>query len=294
MRATRPPQAELEAIARRLRRHIIRSTTAAGSGHPSSSLSMVEILVALFFGGVLRHDPRRPDWPDRDRFILSKGHGAPGLYAALAERGYFPVEWLDTLRRIGSPLEGHPNMRRCPGVEASTGSLGQGLSIGIGHALAARMDGRAYRVYVLLGDGESEEGQVWEAAMTAAKYALDNLTAIVDFNRYQQTGPVDVVMPTLEPLLAKWAAFGWHTIEIDGHDLDQIFDAFHEARSIRGRPQAILAHTVKGKGVPDIERETRGNKMHGAALSPEQAERALAWLEDGGPRAPDTSNRPGR
>jgi transketolase len=294
VRATRPPQAELEAIARRLRRHIIRSTTAAGSGHPSSSLSMVEILVALFFGGVLRHDPRRPDWPDRDRFILSKGHGAPGLYAALAERGYFPVEWLDTLRRIGSPLEGHPNMRRCPGVEASTGSLGQGLSIGIGHALAARMDGRAYRVYVLLGDGESEEGQVWEAAMTAAKYALDNLTAIVDFNRYQQTGPVDVVMPTLEPLLAKWAAFGWHTIEIDGHDLDQIFDAFDEARSIRGRPQAILAHTVKGKGVPDIERETRGNKMHGAALSPEQAERALAWLEDGDARAPDTSTRPGR
>lgn len=274
-----PSTAELEAIARRLRRHIIRSTTAAGSGHPSSSLSMVEILVALFFSGVLRHDPKNPRWQDRDRFILSKGHGAPGLYAVLAERGYFPMAWLNTLRRIGSPLEGHPNMRRLPGLEASTGSLGQGLSLGIGHALAARLDRRDYRVYVMIGDGESQEGQVWEAAMTAAKYGLDNLTAILDFNRYQQTGALAEVMPALEPVRAKWQAFGWHTIEIDGHDLREVFAALDEARSTRGKPQIIIAHTVKGKGVPLIEAD-RGNKFHGAALTPEQAEAALGQIPE--------------
>lgn len=274
---TRPGTADLEGVARRLRRHIVRSTTAAGSGHPSSSLSMVEILVALFFGGVLRHDPKNPKWPDRDRFILSKGHGAPGLYAVLAERGYFPLAWLDTLRRIGSPLEGHPNVRRVPGLEASTGSLGQGLSIAIGHALAARLDGRAYRVYVMIGDGENQEGQVWEAAMTAAKYGLDNLTAILDFNGYQQTGAVAEVMPALEPVRAKWEAFGWHTIEIDGHDFPQVFAALDEAQRIRGKPQILIAHTVKGKGVRLIEAD-RGNKFHGAALTREQAEAALAEL----------------
>ncbi|MDP2952415.1 MAG: transketolase, partial [Chloroflexota bacterium] len=171
---------QLQDETRLIRRHIITMTTAAGSGHPSSSLSAVEILVALYFGGVLRHDPSRPAWPDRDRFILSKGHGCPVLYAILAERGYFPLEWLSTLRQIGSPLEGHPNMLRVPGLEASTGSLGQGLSIGLGHALAARLDGRDYHVYVLIGDGECDEGQVWEAAMGAKKYKVDNLTAIMD------------------------------------------------------------------------------------------------------------------
>ncbi len=277
MRQSRPPKAELEAIARTLRRDIIRSTTAAGSGHPSSSLSLVEILVALFFGGVLRHDPKSPTWPDRDRFILSKGHAAPGLYSALGRRGYFPVEWLDDLRKTGSPLEGHPNMRRLPGLEASTGSLGQGLSIGIGHALAGRLDRRDYRVYVVIGDGENQEGQVWEAAMTAAKYELDNLTAILDLNRYQQTGALENVMPALEPVLAKWAAFGWHTIEIDGHDLEQLFGALDEALTIRGRPQIIIAHTVKGKGVRLLEEHT-GNKLHGIALSPADAEVALSEI----------------
>lgn len=238
---------------------------------------MVEILVALFFGGVLRHDPKNPTRPDRDRFILSKGHGAPGLYAVLAERGYFPVEWLDDLRQTGHPLEGHPNMRRLPGIEASTGSLGQGLSIGIGHALAARLDKRDYRVYVVIGDGESQEGQVWEAAMTAAKYEIDNLTAILDLNRYQQTGALESVMPALEPVLAKWAAFGWHAIEIDGHDVEQVLEALDEARSIVGRPQIIIAHTVKGKGVRVLE-EHYANRMHGIALTREQAETALAEI----------------
>jgi transketolase len=238
---------------------------------------MVEILVALYFGGVLRHDPAKPTWPERDRFILSKGHGAPGLYAALAERGYFPVEWLENLRKTGHPLEGHPNMRRVPGVEASTGSLGQGLSIGIGHALAARLDGRDSRVYVLIGDGEAQEGQVWEAAMTAAKYELDNLTAILDLNRFQQTGRLEDVMPALEPVLAKWGAFGWHVIELDGHDLDAIFDALEEAGTIRGRPQILIAHTVKGKGVSAIENHD-GNKLHGVALTPEEARVALAEI----------------
>ncbi|HEU4480506.1 MAG TPA: transketolase, partial [Actinomycetota bacterium] len=180
-------ESELADVARRLRSHIVRATTAAASGHPSSSLSMVEILTTLYFGGVLRYDASVPQDPDRDRFILSKGHGAPGLYAALAEAGYFPVEDLLSLRKLGSPLEGHPNMCRVPGVEASTGSLGQGLSIGIGHALAARIDGRDFRVYVMCGDGETEEGQVWEAVMHAGNHGIDNLTLVIDHNGYQQT-----------------------------------------------------------------------------------------------------------
>src|SRR2546421_7442511 len=179
---------ELTAKAKAIRRAIIPSTTAAGSGHPTSSLSGVEIATALYFGGILRYDPSNPHWPQRDRFILSKGHAAPLLYAVLAEAGYFSTDRLMSLRKIGSPLEGHPNMRRLPGVEASTGSLGQGLSIGIGHALATRSDGFDSRVYVMLGDGEFDEGQVWEAAMSAARFKLDNLVAIVDQNGYQQTG----------------------------------------------------------------------------------------------------------
>ncbi len=238
---------------------------------------MVEILTALFFGGVLRHDPDRPDWPDRDRFILSKGHGAPGLYAVLAERGYFPVERLAELRQIGSPLEGHPNMRRLPGIEASTGSLGQGLSIGIGHAIAARLDDRDCRTYVVVGDGEAQEGQVWEAAMTADRYGLDNLTAILDFNRYQQTGALEDVMPALEPVPEKWRAFGWHVTEVDGHDLSEVFAALDEVRGVDDRPQIIVAHTVKGKGVRLIE-EDPGNKKHGVALTEEEAREALAEL----------------
>src|SRR5207245_324135 len=207
--------AELKAHAKSIRKGIITSTTTAGSGHPTSSLSGVEIAVALFFGGILRYDPKNPDWPDRDRLILSKGHAAPLLYAVLAEAGYFSTDLLSTLRKIDSPLEGHPNRRRLAGVEASTGSLGQGLSIGIGAALAGRLDQKDYRVYVMTGDGEIEEGQVWEAVMAAHKYQLDNLVAIVDQNGYQQTGATAEVMD-LKPLAPRFKAFGWAAHEIDG------------------------------------------------------------------------------
>lgn len=262
----------LEEITRRLRRDIITSTTTAGSGHPSTSLSMVEVVTVLYFGGVLRYDPADPLMPDRDRFILSKGHGAPGLYAVLAEAGYFSVDELNTLRKLGSPLEGHPNMNRLPGVEASTGSLGQGLSLGIGHALGARIDGRGYRVYVMQGDGESEQGQVWEAIMYAGNHGLDNLTLIIDRNGYQQTGAVDDIQP-LDPLEDKLRAFRWEVRTVDGHSLSEVADAFNWARGISGSPQAIVANTVKGKGVSLLE-ATPG-KFHGKPLTKEQLEVAL-------------------
>lgn len=259
-------------IAKRLRAHIVRSTTAAGSGHPSSSLSMVEILTTLYFGGVLRYEPSRPHDPDRDRFILSKGHGAPGLYAVLAEAGFFPASELSTLRKLGSPLEGHPNMCRLPGVEASTGSLGQGLSIGIGHAVAGKLDGRDYRVYVIVGDGETEEGQVWEALMFAGNRRLDNLTLIFDRNRNQQTAAVDKVQP-LDPLDVKVEAFGWAVTTIDGHSLDEVERAFEWARSTRGRPQAIVAETVKGKGVSLLE--AGQDRWHGKPIPADEEAKAL-------------------
>ncbi|HYN37199.1 MAG TPA: transketolase [Actinomycetota bacterium] len=259
-------------IAKQLRRDIIVSTTAAASGHPSTSLSMVEVLTALYFGGVLRYDPDNPKDPERDRFILSKGHGAPGLYAALAEAGYFPREDLVTLRKLGSPLEGHPNMCRLPGVEASTGSLGQGLSIGVGHSLAGRLDQRDYRVYVMVGDGESEEGQVWEAIMYAGNHGVDNLTVIFDRNGYQQTDAVDNIQP-LDPLDGKLASHKWQTTEIDGHSLEEVHAAFDWARGVSGAPQAILARTIKGKGVALLE-EAPG-KWHGKPLPPDEAEKAL-------------------
>ena len=264
----------LATTARRLRRHIITMTTAAGSGHPSSALSMVELLTALYFGGVLQHDPQHPRWPDRDRFILSKGHGCPALYAALAEAGYFPCDWLEHLREIGWPLEGHPKRHPDLGIEAAAGSLGQGLSIAIGHALAARLDNRALRVYCLLGDGECQEGQVWEAAMAAAHFGLDNLTAIIDHNKYQQTGPVFETMD-YRPFADKWRASRWHVEEIDGHDQQAVLDAFHRVQPVTGQPQVIIAHTVKGKGVSLLENDF---SWHGKALSPEQAEAALAEI----------------
>lgn len=263
---------KLEELTRRIRRDIVVATTAAGSGHPSSSLSMVELCTALFFGGVLRYDPDNPQDPDRDRFILSKGHAAPGLYSVLAEAGYFPTEDLVTLRKIGSPLEGHPNMNRLPGVEASTGSLGQGLSIGVGHALAARLDGRDSRVYVIVGDGESGEGQLWEAVMYAGNHALDNLTCIVDHNGYQQTGAVADIQP-LDPLTQKYEAFGWAAREIDGHSLDEVTEAFDWVLGVEGRPQAIIARTVKGKGVSLLEADP-GN-WHGKPIPPEEEAKAL-------------------
>jgi transketolase len=274
-----PNIAELEAIARRLRRTIVTTTTAAGSGHPSSSLSAVEIMTTLYFGGFMRFNAKQPNWPARDRFILSKGHAAPVLYAVLAEAGYFDAAELVGLRKLGSRLEGHPNMRRLPGVEASTGSLGQGLSIGVGHALAARVDRVDYRTFVLLGDGENDEGQVWEAAMSAVKYKLDNLVAIVDHNKYQQTGPTSEVLD-LSPLVEKWAAFGWHAWEIDGHDFTVLVTALNEARAVQGRPAAIVAHTKKGRGLETLLSALGDTNFHGKPLSKEAAEKALAIFAD--------------
>lgn len=270
--ATAKERDELEAIAKRLRHHIVTSTTAAGSGHPSSSLSMVELLTTLFFGGVLRYDPQNPADPDRDRFILSKGHGAPGLYAVLAEAGYFPVEDLATLRKLGSPLEGHPNMCRLPGVEASTGSLGQGLSIGLGHALAARVDARDFRVFVIVGDGEMGEGQVWEALMHAGNHDIDNLVLIVDRNRFQQSGAVEDIQP-LDPLPDRLGSFGWEVRDIDGHDLDAVGGALSWATEAKGTPRAIVANTIKGKGVDILEAKQGG--WHGKPIPPDDQQAAL-------------------
>jgi transketolase len=260
----------LQETARRVRRHIVQMIGKAGSGHPGGSLSAVEVLVGLYFR-VMRHRPQEPRWPDRDRFILSKGHAAPALYAVLAEAGYFPVEELGTLRQLGSRLQGHADMTKTPGVEMSAGSVGMGLSFGIGTALAARLDGKAHRTYVMLGDGECDEGQIWEAAMAAAHFKVDNLTAIVDRNEIQLTGWSRDVMD-LEPLPEKWRAFGWHTIEIDGHDLSAVLAALEESRGVRGRPSVIIAHTVKGKGVSFMENNPQ---FHGKAPSPEQVEQAL-------------------
>ncbi len=243
----------------------------ANSGHPGTAMALAP-LAHVLYSRVMRYDAAEPGWPDRDRFILSKGHGAPGLYAALAEAGYFPVDDIATLRKLGSPLEGHPNMCRLPGVEASTGSLGQGLSIGIGHALAARIDGRDFRVYVMVGDGESQEGQVWEALMYAGNHGLDNLTLIVDRNGYQQTDSVDTVQP-LDPLDAKLEAFGWQVRAIDGHSLDEVRGAFDWARSVAGAPQAIIARTIKGKGVALLEAKQGG--WHGKPIPPDEEAKAL-------------------
>ncbi|MGD0765382.1 MAG: transketolase [Dehalococcoidia bacterium] len=269
-----------------MRRHIIAMLAAAGSGHPGGSLSAVEIVSALYFH-VLRHNPSDPLWPDRDRFILSKGHAAPVLYTVLALCGYFPEEELITLRQLGSRLQGHTftyfppdtkGLATCvqspPGIEMSAGSLGQGLSFAIGQALAARVDGLDYRVYCLLGDGELDEGQVWEAAMAAAHHRVDNLVAIIDRNRIQNDGFVADIMGT-DPLPEKWASFGWHPIEVDGHSIPQLLDAFDAAKKVKGKPVVIIAHTVKGKGVSFMENNPA---FHGRAPTPQEAQRALAEL----------------
>jgi len=263
--------AQLTDLARTLRRDVLKMTTEAGSGHPSSSFSIVEIMATLYFGGILQYDPQNPGWPERDRFILSKGHAAPILYAVLAEAGYFPKEELMTLRKYGSPLEGHPNMRRLPGVEASTGSLGQGLSIGLGQALAARSADRLYNVYVITGDGELEEGQIWEAAMAAANLKAGNLTVIVDNNKFQQTAAVShLTDPSLYP--EKWRAFGWKTVEINGHDLNEVHQALTEAANYSDGPFAIVAHTIKGKGLHFMEIDYT---WHGKAVPKDQLAAAL-------------------
>ena len=265
---------EMEAIAKKLRRHIITMTGRAGSGHPGGSLSAVEIVVALYFK-VLRHKPADPCWAGRDRFILSKGHAAPLLYAALAECGYFPVEELLTLRELNSRLQGHIDCTLTPGVEMSAGALGQGVSFGIGVALAGRLSSQEYRVYVLLGDGECDEGQVWEAAMAAAHFKVDNLVAIVDNNGLQLDGWNRDIM-NLDPFGKKWEAFGWQVIEVDGHDLTQLIDAFDQTEQIKGQPTVIIAHTIKGKGVSYMENNP---DFHGKAPNAAEVDKALKELE---------------
>jgi transketolase len=265
---------ELKEIAKKLRRHVITMTATAGSGHPGGSLSAADIITALYFK-VLRHKPENPQWSERDRFILSKGHAAPILYAALAETGYFPVAELATLRKLDSRLQGHADSKFTPGVEMSAGSLGMGLSFSIGIALAARLDAKTYRTYVLLSDGECEEGQTWEAALSAAHFKLDNLTAIVDYNGMQLSGWTRDIM-NLEPFARKWKSFGWHTIDIDGHDFDQILSAYQGAERIKGKPTVIVARTTKGKGVSFMENNVA---FHGKAPTWEEAERALKELE---------------
>jgi transketolase len=256
-----------------LRLDVLRMLRAAGSGHPGGSLSAAELVTALYFHH-LRIDPARPQWPERDRFILSKGHAAPVLYAALARRGYFPVEELATLRQLDSRLQGHPDRTKTPGVDMTSGSLGHGLSIGVGLALAARAKGACYRTYVLLGDGEIQAGVVWEGAMAAAKYRLDQLTAILDYNDVQLDGPVHEIMP-LEPVVGKWRNFNWHVIEIDGHHLGAVLDALDCACNVQARPTMIVAHTVKGKGISYMENQCT---WHAGVPCDEEFQIALAEL----------------
>ncbi len=259
-----------------IRRDIINMLGRAGSGHTGGSLSITDLITALYFAE-LKHEPARPNWPDRDRFLLSKGHGAPALYAALARTGYFSVETLSTLRQLGSILQGHPDMNKTPGIECSTGSLGQGLSLSCGMAMAARLreSGPAYRVYTLLGDGELNEGQIWEAAMSAAHYGLDNLCALVDCNGLQIDGETCRIMNS-EPLADKWKAFGWNVISINGHDFNEILSALGRARVAARQPTVILAKTVKGKGVSFIENQVN---WHGVAPKPDEVRKALEELK---------------
>lgn len=261
---------ELQRIANDLRCLVVRMIHIAGSGHPGGALSAADIVAALYFS-VLRLDPARPDWPARDRFVLSKGHACPVIYAALARRGYFPVEELWTLRKLGSRLQGHPDMHKTPGIDATTGSLGQGISVAGGLALAAKINHQAYRVYSMVGCGESQEGQVWEAAMAAAHYKLDNLTVIADYNRLQLDGTVGEIME-LAPFADKWRAFGWEVLQIDGHNMPQILEALSKAQGTTGKPAIIIARTIKGKGVSFMENQVQ---WHAGGLSRKQLEQAL-------------------
>lgn len=267
---------ELREIARQVRLDIVEMLYRAGSGHVGGSLSATDLLVALFFNH-MHLMPGNPCYPQRDYFVLSKGHAAPALYAILSRLGFFDREQLFTLRRFGSNLQGHPDSRCTPGVEVPTGSLGQGLSVANGIALALKLDKSPQRVYTLLGDGEVQEGQIWEAAMTAAHYGLDNLTALLDRNRLQIDGRTREVM-SLEPLAAKWQAFGWHTLEVDGHDLGEIVAALGAAAQVKGRPSIIIAHTIKGKGVSIFEDQV---KFHGVAPNAEEYQQALTELKRG-------------
>ncbi len=266
---------ELMKTATKVRMGVITAVASAGSGHPGGSLSLADILTYLYFKE-MRIDPNNPKNPERDRFVLSKGHCTPGLYSALANRGFFPVEDLSTFRQIDSYLEGHPNMDKVPGVDMSTGSLGQGISAAVGMALAGKIDKKDYRVFLALGDGELQEGQVWEAAMAASHYKLDNITAFVDYNGLQIDGKItDVMNP--EPITDKFTAFGWNTIEIDGHDFSQIEEAVNTAKETKGKPTMIVAHSVKGKGVSYMENDA---SWHGNAPNKELTEQAIKELEE--------------
>jgi transketolase len=268
-------EVRLESIARECRVQILRMLAHAGSGHPGGSLSVIDILTTLYFGR-LKFDPKRPDWPERDRVVLSKGHAVPALYAVLARAGYFPEKQLITLRKLGSPLQGHPDRTALPGIEAATGSLGQGLSMSLGLALGLKLANVKSRVYCILGDGEIQEGQVWEAAMSAPKlgqpqHALDNLAVILDYNQIQLDNFVKKVLD-IEPVIAKWQSFGWPVIEIDGHDIAQITKALDQAEATAGGPTFIVAHTVKGKGVSFMENDP---EWHGKAPKPAEAIKAI-------------------
>ena len=256
-----------------IRRDIIKMLGIAGSGHPGGSLSCADILTLLYFH-FLRHDAKNPKWPDRDRLIFSKGHGCPALYSALARAGYFDPAMLLTLRQLGSPLQGHPDMRRLPGIEASTGSLGQGLSVAIGCALAARFDKKDFKTYALISDGELDEGQIWEAAAFAAHHKLSHLITILDFNKYQLSGATKDILD-MEPVAAKWRAFNWETKEINGHSHKEIFEALEWARLADKLPRIIIAHTIKGGGVSFME---NNNNFHGVANNKEETARALKEL----------------
>lgn len=264
---------QLSVVAAKIRMAIIEGTYHAKSGHPGGSLSIADDLAYLYFYE-MNVDPANPQWAERDRFVLSKGHAAPALYGALAHRGYFPLEWIPTLRKADSPLQGHPDKKGTPGVDMSTGSLGQGISCAVGMALAGKLDGKAYRVYTILGDGELGEGQVWEASMFAAAKGLDNLTVIVDNNNLQIDGTVEEVNSPY-PIPEKFAAFGFHVIEIDGNDLDQIHAAVQEAKTVSGKPTAIIQKTVKGKGVSFMENQCG---WHGKAPNKEEYDAAMAEL----------------
>lgn len=273
--SSKPDIAKLKRIAREVRVDILKMLAEAGSGHPGGSLSSVEIFTALYFYK-LRHNPKDPYWQGRDRFLLSKGHVCPALYATLAHAGYFPKEELLTLRKLGSRLQGHPQKDSPPGVEISSGSLGQGLSIANGMALAMRLDKKKSRIYCLMGDGETHEGQVWEAAMSASHYKLDNVCAIVDYNKICIDGRVEDIK-ALEPCREKWQSFGFNVIEVkDGNDVAQVVDALDKAEAVRGRPSVIIAHTIKGKGVSFMENTC---EWHGVAPTKEQLKKALEELE---------------
>lgn len=265
--------AELELLANELRSLTVRMIHVAGSGHPGGSLSATDIITALYFS-VMRLDPGRPDWDDRDRFVLSKGHACPAVYAALARRGFFSIDELWTLRRLGSRLQGHPDMMKTPGIDATTGSLGQGISVACGLALAAKVRKQSYRVYAIVGCGECQEGQVWEAAMAAAHHKLDNLTVFVDYNGLQLDGSNQEIME-IAPLGKKWSGFGWHVVNIDGHSMGEILDAIAAAHDTRDRPTVVIARTVKGKGVSFMEDRV---EWHSGTFSKTELELALSEL----------------